>query len=54
MIVFSLYFFTIENNWRNKKANWKEKEVIFGGFNNNKLLKGNNKYHQIFIFGSNK
>jgi hypothetical protein len=29
-------------------------KVIFGCFNNNKLKKGNNKYHQIFIFGSNK
>jgi len=31
-----------------------KKEVIFGGFNNDKLKKGNNKYHQSFIFGSNK
>jgi hypothetical protein len=30
------------------------KEVIFGGFNNDKFTKGNNKYHQTFIFGSNK
>jgi hypothetical protein len=30
-----------------------KKEVIFGGFNNDKLKKGNNKYQQSFIFGSN-
>jgi hypothetical protein len=30
-----------------------EKEMICGGFNNDKL-KNNNKYHQSFIFGSNK
>ncbi len=30
------------------------KKMIFGGFNNEKLRKGNNKYHQILIFGSNR
>jgi hypothetical protein len=36
------------------KMKIEKKEVIFGGFNDNKLKKGNNKYHQIFIFGCNK
>jgi hypothetical protein len=36
------------------KMQIEKKEVILGGFNNDKLLKGNNKYHQIFTFGSNK
>ncbi len=36
------------------KMQIEKKEGIFGGFNNDKLKKGNNKYHQSFIFGSNK
>jgi hypothetical protein len=36
------------------KMKIKKNEMIFRGFNKYTLKKGNNKYHQIFIFGSNK
>jgi len=36
------------------KMQIEKKEMIFGGSHNDKFKKRNSKYHQSFIFGSNK